>query len=601
MAEREVTATIKVAKEGDLDAPKQVAEGLDKLGTASKSVAEPLGALKGKFRDAYDAGKDMRAELEAMRAKAEESGSAVTASFAAMERTVGALNKQIYSMERSAGTSLEGFATAAGAAQQRVRELEHAVAELGDQATPELRAELARVQKAFETAFDAGSKTAAQTKANVEEVKERLTQMSIEARNSEDRIRGISDLIEIKFPQAWDVIGKGIAGLAVLKESFGATREAVGLINEVLGVNIDKLIAESGAMRGVAEALVSVGTATNADNQLLENQRKLWQDLGLDMSKFSTNIDANAEAINAGYKKIADGAAAAVEKQKEVTDFLDSIGLSAEKASERAVELGENINQAMTLRPDLDREALATAVRGQIDRALEELKKAGAEIPTALQTALQNLGILTDAFGNVATVSQQSMASTTDAVRAAMDNTITWTRNGVEQVARIPQAAKDAGDAMEGMGDSAAESAGKAEAFVTWTENGAEHVRTLGLHAKEVTDSVSELGTGMKSAGEAGDAAATGLADAGTAIGEMAKGGPDAAESVTGITTALSGSKADIADAAAGMSQFSSSVTTFNPAQMLSGIGAMREQLRGMATDAAAAKAAIESIPTAGQ
>lgn len=212
------------------------------------------------------------------------------------------LQKNIDQVEEESREGLGGFADRAAKARQRSAELNEVLERMGDKATPELRAELARLDRQFEETFPAAQKRAAALEREMRQI-ERATQGTTQSAFS------LQDVISTRFPKAATALLGVTSAVFILRGAFQATRQAIDFLKQ-FGIDLDEVIRGvkvfGVGIDEIADKIVNWGrktSATQREQEFLANAVRVLNARGIEFVNTQAGITAAYdEMARSGFK-----------------------------------------------------------------------------------------------------------------------------------------------------------------------------------------------------------------------------------------------------------------------------------------------------------
>jgi hypothetical protein len=262
----------------------QVSKGLDEGTEATRRIAKAMESLRSETADVAKGAKIAEQAFEALGGSPAEF---IAKANTNLERTVILLadaEKNIVQLDEESREGLSGFADRAAKARQRMAELRDITERLGDDSTPELRQELARLEEQFERTFVEGKQRAAQLEAQIEDTEFEMRSLKDASRQSGEGISGLDDLLRgLSGGLGKTVISTG-AAIAVFKEMFSLTRSFIDTLKELTGIDIDA------KMQGFVSRVIDAGDAERRakdETQALEAAYRSLREKGVDPTGMS--------------------------------------------------------------------------------------------------------------------------------------------------------------------------------------------------------------------------------------------------------------------------------------------------------------------------
>lgn len=347
MAERDLTARIRVEQEGDVEALEGIVDDLRQLGPAAST----------------------------------SSGQADTA-LSKLGTLLADLRSGIREVSSSSRESFSAFSSAVASARGTLDELKGVVAGLGDDELPEVRDELARLEDSFDQVFSKGAEKALELGEGLDETAKKAREVGDGARDGVGGVNDLGDALQSKFPAGAKAIGGAVAAVETFKISFQETREVVGFFREQFGIDIDKIVSDALRLQEAVELFVKVGNTLRENSELLQNQQRIFDNLKLD--GFTANVEENAELLDAHFRKI--GGAVS-----DAQSLLDRLNLNPQKLLDQAAKLSAEFKSALDLNPDIDLSVLSDRLLGEVERIVAGLKATGTQVPEELARIVEQL------------------------------------------------------------------------------------------------------------------------------------------------------------------------------------------------------------------
>lgn len=242
-------------------------------------------------------------------------GSEAEKALASVAESIDAASKQVAKIDSNLDAGRGNIARYAVTAEAEFEKVRAAIAS-GVEVTDEQRAALEKLEGELETA-----------KGRAREYNDALGDMKAQT----GEVRNAHDAFAATFPKLTEGIGKGLIAMAALKESYQGTREIVKFLNDELGINIDKWIAESGPIKNATEALA--GYRETAE-QAAETEAAF-----ADAREHAAEVAAAAaETTKEATKEESDAAKTAADSQAAYAASIAQAGDASDKAAEGGVK-----------------------------------------------------------------------------------------------------------------------------------------------------------------------------------------------------------------------------------------------------------------------
>lgn len=279
-------------------------------------------------------------------------------------------------LDEEAGEGLGSFADNAAKGRQTIRQLTDSVERLGDDASPVLRRELARLERQFGETFERG-------RHEVVELERELETLEADLRAGQTGFFDLSDglrTLQRDFPRLTKVIGGSVAALGAFTTAYRGTREAIDQIREATGVDLDAPFRAF--FDDFIEAAARTEDITTATEELT-NQRRILIALGRDF--------VNTEyGIALAFREVTEEMRLQREAADQVQKVLDQIrGFDAAAVRDRVKQLTEafgRLSQGLRTDPDL-----AAALREELDKLATQADRLGSEIDRGTVEALERM------------------------------------------------------------------------------------------------------------------------------------------------------------------------------------------------------------------
>jgi DNA repair exonuclease SbcCD ATPase subunit len=429
MADKRVSMTLAVSREGDTQAIAETAEQLQQLpgpaqeaNAALGTVADALGGMdwshlengkeiltslaeaSARFRDSLDiddkrqALVDMRQAWEDIGDAAEASGSLGKQALKEWKEGLAAIRDQqndlggLDNKFELAAEAIEGFSenakkglegtqeratTARAALNQLQQEIEEVRAAGGTIADAQL-ADLAQL----EAAYQRNIQRMGQLKTAQQQVEVQLRQTTAAAGGQTQAIHGLDDILGQISPKWAEMASKGLAVAGAFTAGYEAGGKFRDVANELTGGGLDRWV--QGLLKPLTDyaAKVHEGTQAMRDQApLLAKQRQSFEELGIPLQKFTQDTTANMRAILE--------AEAAYRKQATALDALPAALTKATAELHTFVDTLQKDNAQLT---NVD---LAKIVGPKIQELLDQYKRLGKEPPEDFAHLAEALAIVT--------------------------------------------------------------------------------------------------------------------------------------------------------------------------------------------------------------
>ncbi len=302
------------------------------------------------------------------------------------------LQRSVDEVEEASREGLREFADRSGKARQRAAELRSVVASLGDDASPALRRELARLERQFEDTFDDGARRAARLEAEVERNEDALKRYRLEARGAAEGTVDLTEALRLRFPRASKAVLGGVTAIVAFREAYEQTRETIGFLRDELGIDVDAIVKDTLGLQKAVDALVGGSRDQREEARLLANQRRILINLGKEF------VDSE-DGVRQAYAEVTEE----IRRQKE--QLLDALRVFDElrgfEAKDAQQELEGLVAALRNLQPELrENPELLDAFRTRVERLARQFQllreeELGPEARRRLQNLLAAVESLT--------------------------------------------------------------------------------------------------------------------------------------------------------------------------------------------------------------
>lgn len=424
------------AAEGDLGKLASALDGLDleELGASAEEVAN-LRKEWSEFEQLVAAGrtgeavKQLERALEQLAGPLQRAGAEGKEAFAALEAS-------LRSLERAGAKALDPVEAALDSARAAATAFGDAVAKGGDEAVKaggRATSEMKRLEEAIEAAvaegrnIDSISVQFRDLANEIDRSTDQLARARVEQKAFEADLRrteqaaggqaqafgGLDDLVGQLGQSLGTGAGKwasyGLASVAAFDAGFSAGNRFRGVLDSV-GKELfdvenaaDKVVGKFLELVGIdmeefgdqfttlTDKIVGNERAAVDLNQQLENQRKIFSELGIDLSKFTQSLEQNDALIQQVARSQAAGAQSA-------EAFAEELGLSRRALDEQAKGLTDGVETLRKFQGQLTDEQVKSRVESQVQGLLASYAELGVEPPKDLQKLVDALGILPKAM-----------------------------------------------------------------------------------------------------------------------------------------------------------------------------------------------------------
>jgi hypothetical protein len=242
-------------------------------------------------------------------------GSEAEKALASVAESIDAAAKQVGKIDKSLDSGRGNIARYAVTAEAEFEKVRAAIAS-GVEVTDEQREALEKLEGELETA-----------KGRAREYNDALGDMKAQT----GEVRNAHDAFAATFPKLAEGVGKGLIAMAALKESYQGTREIVKFLNDELGINIDKWIAESGPIKNATEALAGY-------RETAEQAAETEADFAAAREHAAEVAAAAAETTKEATKEESDAAKTAADSQAAYAASIAQAADAGDKAADGGVK-----------------------------------------------------------------------------------------------------------------------------------------------------------------------------------------------------------------------------------------------------------------------
>lgn len=310
------------------------------------------------------------------------------------------LVKSIEQVEQSIGKlddsdTLGTFAKSSAVAKARLEELKRTVEELGDQATPELRAEIERLQASFDESFTKG-------KQRVGEMADEIADVRTQTKTLGSDTFDLQDVFETAFPKISGLFLKAASSVGVFVAAYKGTREVIKFVNDELGINIDTITRNALGLDKLAEAWVGVNEQTEEQKKNADEVRAKFEAL----HRANVKVVESHEDAAAAAKKSAEEAKKLAEEQEALADAAedtaDAMGEQVEKLEDEADALRDIRNEIDGVGADV------LGITGDIRTIFAESAEAGGANIAKLKEKIADLAAEEERLARAFNITEES-------------------------------------------------------------------------------------------------------------------------------------------------------------------------------------------------